>query len=50
MQEYLKVPKERIAVLIGKNGETRKEIEKTTKTKLKLTQKPETLMLTEKMQ
>ena len=39
MQEYLKVPKERIAVLIGKNGETRKEIEKTTKTKIEIDSK-----------
>ncbi len=39
MQEYLKIPKERIAVLIGKNGETRKEIEKLTKTKIEVDSK-----------
>ena len=38
-QEYqyeLKIPKERIAVLIGKKGETKRVIERTTKTKLKV--------------
>jgi ribosomal RNA assembly protein len=39
MQEYLKIPKERIAVLIGKNGETRKELEKLTKTKIEIDSK-----------
>jgi len=37
MSEYryeLKIPKERVAALIGKKGETKKEIEKATKTKL----------------
>jgi len=34
MQEYLKIPKDRIAVLIGKNGETRKKIEELTETKI----------------
>ena len=29
----VKIPKERIAVLIGHNGETKKLIEKTTKTR-----------------
>ena len=36
-QEYrygLKIPKERIAVLIGKEGETKKDIENATKTKI----------------
>lgn len=32
----IKIPKERIAVLIGHDGETKKIIEKTTKTKLKI--------------
>ena len=31
---YLKIPRERIAVLIGKNGETKREIEKRTNTRL----------------
>jgi ribosomal RNA assembly protein len=39
MQEYLKVPQERIAVLIGKNGETKKEIEKLTETKIEINSK-----------
>jgi len=34
MQEYLKIPKDRIAVLIGKNGETKTTIEKDTQTKI----------------
>lgn len=37
MEEYifeLKIPKERIAVLIGKKGEIKKQIEETTKTRL----------------
>ena len=29
----LKIPQERVAVLIGKNGETKKEIEKLTESK-----------------
>ena len=36
MDEYryeLKIPKERVAVLIGKDGSIKKEIEKNTKTK-----------------
>lgn len=32
----IKIPKERIAVLIGTNGKTKKHIEKITKTKLKI--------------
>ena len=32
----LKIPKERIAVLIGKNGEVKKEIELSTKTKIQV--------------
>ncbi|MBU2100818.1 KH domain-containing protein [Candidatus Micrarchaeota archaeon] len=39
MQEYLKIPKDRIAVLIGKNGETRKELQKLTKTKIEIDSK-----------
>ncbi len=39
MPEYsyeLKIPKERVAVLIGKNGEVKKNIETDTKTKIKI--------------
>ena len=39
LQYELKVPKERIAVVIGKQGETRKEIEKTTNTTLSIDSK-----------
>jgi len=39
MEEYLKIPKDRIAVLIGKNGETKTEIEKLTKTKIEVDSK-----------
>ncbi|MBI1972920.1 RNA-processing protein [Candidatus Woesearchaeota archaeon] len=35
-QEELKIPKERVAVLIGKKGETKRTIEKRTKTKIKI--------------
>ncbi len=35
----LKIPKERIAVLIGKNGEVKKELEDITKTKLEVDSK-----------
>ena len=41
-QEYsyeLKIPKDRIAVLIGKKGEIKKEIESSTKTKLDIDSK-----------
>ncbi len=36
MKEYFKAPKDRIAVLIGKKGETKTEIEKLTKTKIEV--------------
>ena len=36
MEESIKVPRERIAALIGKEGKTRREIEKITKTSLKI--------------
>jgi len=42
MAEYLyetKIPKERIAVLIGKEGETKKQIESETKVKLRINSK-----------
>ncbi len=39
MQEYLKIPKDRIAVLIGKNGKTRKDLEKRTETKIEVDSK-----------
>ena len=42
MDEYtyeLKMPKERVAVLIGTKGETKKEIELATKTKLDIDSK-----------
>lgn len=35
----LKIPKERVAVLIGKKGKIKKEIEETTKTKIKVDSK-----------
>lgn len=35
----LKIPKDRVAVLIGKNGETKKEIEESTKTHLDIDSK-----------
>ena len=34
MEEIVKIPDERIAVVIGTNGETKKSIEKKTKAKL----------------
>ena len=42
VEEYLyelKIPKERVAVLIGKNGQIKKEIESSTKTKIKVDSK-----------
>lgn len=36
MEEYLKIPKERIAVLIGREGETKRKIEKITSTKIEV--------------
>jgi len=39
MQYELKIPKERIAVLIGKKGEVKKKLEKLTETKLKIDSK-----------
>ncbi len=39
MTEYsyeLKIPKERVAVLIGKNGEVKKQLEENTKTKIRV--------------
>lgn len=39
MQYELKIPKERIAILIGKKGETKKELEESTKTKIKIDSK-----------
>ena len=40
MYQYeIKIPKDRIAVLIGTNGETKKQIEKTTKSKLDIDSK-----------
>ncbi len=35
-QEYLKIPKKRIAVLIGEKGKVKREIEKLTSTKLRI--------------
>ncbi|AAL81704.1 RNA-processing protein [Pyrococcus furiosus DSM 3638] len=35
-EEYVKIPKERIGVLIGKKGQTKREIEKRTKTKIEV--------------
>ena len=39
MEEIIRVPKDRIAVLIGKNGETKKMLEKATKTKINIDSK-----------
>ncbi|MBD3164823.1 RNA-processing protein [Candidatus Woesearchaeota archaeon] len=42
MKEFqygIKIPKERVAVLIGKNGKTKKDIEKDTKTNLEIDSK-----------
>ena len=43
--EYIKVPEDRVAVIIGKNGETRKLIEKLTLTKLKVDSKEQTITI-----
>ncbi len=40
-EQVLKIPKERIAVLIGTNGKTKKEIEEKTNTKLIITKEGE---------
>lgn len=42
----LKIPKERIAVLIGKDGETKQELEEITKTKLNVDSKEGDVILT----
>lgn len=39
MQEILKIPKERIAVLIGKKGKEKKKVEENTKTKISVDSK-----------
>ncbi|HIH21368.1 MAG: RNA-processing protein [Candidatus Diapherotrites archaeon] len=39
MEELVRIPKDRVAVLIGKNGETKAVIEKATKTKLNIDSK-----------
>ena len=39
MEELIKIPKDRIAVLIGRNGETKKQVENLTKTKLDIDSK-----------
>jgi ribosomal RNA assembly protein len=39
MQEEIKIPKERVAVLIGDKGKTKKQIEKLTSVKLKISSK-----------
>ncbi len=51
MEEFifeLKIPKERIAVLIGKNGEIKKQIEEATKTKLEIDSKEGDVFITGK--
>ncbi len=51
MQDYifeLKIPKERIAVLIGKNGEIKKQIEEHTNTKLEIDSKEGDVFITGK--
>jgi len=51
MDEYmheLKIPKARIAVLIGKNGTTKKELEEYTKTKIEVDSKEGTVTVTGK--
>jgi len=35
-EEFLRIPKERVAVVIGKKGQTKREIEKRTKTKIEI--------------
>lgn len=35
-EEFLRIPKERVAVVIGKKGQTKKEIEERTKTKIEV--------------
>lgn len=35
-EEYLKIPKERVGVLIGKSGETKRELEDRTKTRIEV--------------
>ncbi|ASI99574.1 KH domain-containing protein [Thermococcus celer] len=35
-EEFVRIPKERVAVVIGKKGETKKEIEKRTKTRVEI--------------
>ncbi len=49
MEEYsysLKIPKERVAVLIGKNGETKKELEESTSTEIDIDSKEGDVTLT----
>lgn len=51
MEEFifeLKIPKERIAVLIGKNGEIKKQIEEATNTKLEIDSKEGDIFITGK--
>jgi len=42
--ELIKIPKDRVAVLIGKKGETKKQIEKQTSTKLEINSEGEVLI------
>jgi ribosomal RNA assembly protein len=44
----LKIPKERIAILIGKDGQTKKDIEKSTKTKIDIDSKEGDIFITGK--
>jgi len=45
--QYLKIPKDRVAVLIGKNGETKKKIEARAKVKLDISKEGGVTMLSD---
>ncbi|MFX1597442.1 MAG: KH domain-containing protein, partial [Promethearchaeota archaeon] len=44
-KEFLKVPENRLGVIIGKNGEIKKKIEETTKTNLRIDSKENTILI-----
>lgn len=46
-QEELKIPKERVAVLIGKRGEAKRTLEKRTKTKIKISREGDVMITAE---
>ena len=43
--DYLKIPQDRVGVLIGKNGETKEQIEKITKTRLEIDSEEGTVVI-----